>query len=104
MNTHLKNIHPLSWTIIVGTIFGRMATSMSIPFLSIYLIKSMGATASETGIVVAVSSLIGVFASFYGGYISDVIGRKRVLYISISAGRSCSSALLWRTRYGYFSS
>lgn len=83
MNTHLKNIHPLSWTIIVGTIFGRMATSMSIPFLSIYLIKSMGATASETGIVVAVSSLIGVFASFYGGYISDVIGRKRVLYISI---------------------
>lgn len=83
MNAHLKNIHPLSWTIIVGTIFGRMATSMSIPFLSIYLIKSLGASPSETGIVVAVSSLIGVFASFYGGYISDIIGRKRVLYISI---------------------
>ncbi|MGG6310684.1 MDR family MFS transporter [Paenibacillus macerans] len=83
MNAHLKNIHPLSWTIIVGTIFGRMASSMSIPFLSIYLIKSLGASPSETGIVVAVSSLIGVFASFYGGYISDVIGRKRVLYISI---------------------
>lgn len=83
MNQLLKNIHPLSWTIIIGTIFGRMATSMSIPFLSIYLIKTMGATPSETGIVVAVSSLIGVFASFYGGYISDVIGRKKVLYISI---------------------
>ena len=83
MNSQLKNIHPLSWTIIVGTIFGRMASSMSIPFLSIYLIKSLGASPSETGVVVAVSSLIGVFASFYGGYISDVIGRKRVLYISI---------------------
>ncbi|MFD1175169.1 MDR family MFS transporter [Paenibacillus puldeungensis] len=83
MNQLLKNIHPLSWTIIIGTIFGRMATSMSIPFLSIYLIKTMGATPAETGIVVAVSSLIGVFASFYGGYISDVIGRKKVLYISI---------------------
>ncbi|OAB38407.1 MDR family MFS transporter [Paenibacillus glacialis] len=83
MKTQLKQIHPLSWTIIIGTIFGRMATSMSIPFLSIYLIKTMGATASQTGIVVAVSSLIGVFASFYGGYISDIIGRKKVLLISV---------------------
>ncbi|WP_439949304.1 hypothetical protein [Bacillus subtilis] len=32
-----KDIHPISWTIIIGTIFGRMATSMSIPFLAIYL-------------------------------------------------------------------
>ncbi|MED3603612.1 hypothetical protein P5641_02545 [Bacillus subtilis] len=30
-----KDIHPISWTIIIGTIFGRMATSMSIPFLAI---------------------------------------------------------------------
>ncbi|GGH13022.1 MDR family MFS transporter [Paenibacillus segetis] len=83
MNTYLKQIHPLSWTIIIGTIFGRMATTMSIPFLSIYLIKSLGASPTQTGIVVAVSSLIGVFASFYGGYISDVIGRKKVMLISI---------------------
>lgn len=83
MFSQLKQIHPLSWTIIIGTIFGRMATSMSIPFLSIYLIGELSATPSEAGIVVAVSSLIGVFASFYGGYISDVIGRKKVLFISI---------------------
>lgn len=83
MNSHLKQIHPLAWTIIVGTMFGRMATSMSIPFLSIYLIKSMGASPAEAGMVVAVSSLIGVFASFYGGYISDRIGRKKVLLFSI---------------------
>ncbi|RCX20479.1 putative MFS family arabinose efflux permease [Fontibacillus phaseoli] len=83
MNAHLRQIHPLSWTIIIGTIFGRMATSMSIPFLSIYLINRLGASPSQAGIVVAVSSLIGVFASFYGGYISDVIGRKKVLFISI---------------------
>jgi len=83
MKSQLKHIHPLSWTIILGSIFGRMATSMSIPFLSIYLIKTMGASPSQTGIVVAVSSLIGVFASFYGGYISDIIGRKKVLLISV---------------------
>ena len=42
MASQLKQIHPLAWTIIVGTIFGRMATSMSIPFLSIYLTQQMG--------------------------------------------------------------
>lgn len=83
MNSHLRQIHPLSWTIIIGTIFGRMATSMSIPFLSIYLINRLGSSPTQAGTVVAVSSLIGVFASFYGGYISDVIGRKKVLFISI---------------------
>jgi len=83
MTSQLKQIHPLAWTIIVGTIFGRMATSMSIPFLSIYLTQQMGASPTETGIIVAVSALVGVFASFYGGYISDRIGRKKVLFMSV---------------------
>lgn len=87
MNTSLlslRHIHPLAWTIIIGTLFGRMATSMSIPFLSIYLTQSLGATPTQTGITVAVSSLVGVFASFYGGYISDRIGRKKVMILSIT--------------------
>ncbi|MEW4427637.1 MFS transporter [Paenibacillus pabuli] len=83
MASQLKQIHPLAWTIIVGTIFGRMATSMSIPFLSIYLTQQMGASPTQTGIIVAVSALVGVFASFYGGYISDRIGRKKVLFMSV---------------------
>lgn len=37
MKQHLRHIHPLAWTIIIGTMFGRLVTSMSIPFLSIYL-------------------------------------------------------------------
>ncbi len=80
----LRHIHPLTWTIIIGTLFGRMATSMSIPFLSIYLTQSLGASPTQTGITVAVSSLVGVFASFYGGYISDRIGRKKVMILSIT--------------------
>ncbi|MFP3718182.1 hypothetical protein, partial [Bacillus safensis] len=36
MKNNLRTLHPLSWTIIIGTIFGRMATSMSIPFLAVY--------------------------------------------------------------------
>lgn len=83
MKQHLRHIHPLAWTIIIGTMFGRLVTSMSIPFLSIYLTQVLGATHSQTGFTVAVSSLAGVMISFYGGYISDVIGRKVVMLVSV---------------------
>ncbi len=79
----LKQIHPLAWTIIVGTMFGRLVTSMSIPFLAIYLTGTMGVSATLTGFIVAASSLAGVSVSFYGGYISDRIGRKKVLLVSV---------------------
>ncbi|NJJ40708.1 MDR family MFS transporter [Paenibacillus apii] len=83
MKQTLRHIHPLAWTIIVGTMFGRLVTSMSIPFLSIYLTKVLGASPTQTGITIAVSSLAGVSISFYGGYISDIIGRKKVMLVSI---------------------
>lgn len=80
---NLKNIHPISWTIIIGTIFGRMATSMSIPFLAIYLTRVHHATPLETGFVIAISSLIGILVSFYGGYLADRVGRKKMILLSI---------------------
>ncbi|MFD1906310.1 MFS transporter [Paenibacillus rhizoplanae] len=83
MKQHLRHIHPLAWTIIIGTMFGRLVTSMSIPFLSIYLTQVLGASATQTGLTVAVSSLAGVMISFYGGYISDVIGRRIVMLVSV---------------------
>ncbi|PAK42169.1 hypothetical protein CHH87_07530, partial [Bacillus licheniformis] len=70
MKQKWQNIHPLSWTIIVGTIFGRMGTAMSIPFLAIYLTQVKGASSGFAGAVIAASSLIGIAASFYGGYLS----------------------------------
>lgn len=83
MSHPLRHIHPLAWTIIVGTIFGRLVTSMSIPFLSIYLIQVLGTSATEAGFTVAVSALAGVLVSFHGGYVSDRIGRKKVMLISV---------------------
>lgn len=83
MKKHLQHIHPMAWTIIIGTLFGRMVTSMSIPFLSIYLTKMLGASHIEAGFTVAVSSLAGVLISFHGGYISDKIGRKIVMLIAV---------------------
>ena len=79
----LRTLHPYSWTIIIGTVFGRMATSMSIPFLAIYLTQEKGASAGFTGLIIAISSLVGILSSFYGGYFSDRFGRKKIIIISI---------------------
>ncbi|MBS2967410.1 MFS transporter [Metabacillus sp. KIGAM252] len=84
MNT-LRMVHPIAWNIIIGTLFSRMATSMSIPFLAIYLTSEMGVSASVTGAIIAASSLVGIAASFYGGYLSDRFGQKPVLLVSIFA-------------------
>jgi MFS family permease len=81
--TILRNLHPLIWNIIIGTMFGRMATAMSIPFLAIYLTNVKGVSSSETGMIIAISSFIGIGSSFFGGYLSDRFGRKIVLYFSI---------------------
>ncbi|MDQ0217835.1 MFS transporter [Peribacillus cavernae] len=83
MGKIIRDVGPIGWNIIIGTVFGRMATSMSMPFLAIYLTKSLGVSPAMTGAVVAVSSLVGVLGSFLGGYLSDHFGRKRILILSI---------------------
>ncbi|SFA88649.1 MULTISPECIES: MFS transporter [unclassified Bacillus (in: firmicutes)] len=80
---NMKQIHPLIWNVLIGTLFGRMATSMSIPFLAIYLTNVKGVSPSQTGLIIAISSLVGIGTSFFGGYLSDRFGRKIILYISI---------------------
>ncbi|WP_226666635.1 MDR family MFS transporter [Metabacillus litoralis] len=82
---HLKNISPITINIILGTLFGRLATSMCIPFLAIYLTQEKQVSPSMTGAIIAVSSLVGIAASFFGGYLSDRWGRKKILLLSIFA-------------------
>ncbi|WP_036722861.1 MDR family MFS transporter [Paenibacillus forsythiae] len=81
----VPGIHPIGWNIILGTLFSRVSTSMSIPFLSIYLTQVKHVSPAITGIIVGTSSLMGIFTSFYGGYLSDLFGRQRVLLFSAFA-------------------
>ncbi|EKN69327.1 major facilitator superfamily sugar:cation symporter [Neobacillus bataviensis LMG 21833] len=83
MLTYLRNLHPLAINILVGTMFGRMATSMSIPFLAIYLTQVQHVSPAQTGLIIAVSSLVGICTSFAGGYLSDWFGRKIILFFSV---------------------
>lgn len=83
MRGKLQHIHPLGMSIIIGTLFARFATSMSIPFLAIYLTIVQGISAGMTGAIIGTSALVGVFASFIGGNLSDRFGRKTIMIGSI---------------------
>lgn len=83
MKGKLQHIHPIGMSIIIGTLFARFATSMSIPFLAIYLTTVKGVSAGMTGAIIGTSALVGVFASFIGGNLSDRFGRKTIMMWSI---------------------
>jgi MFS family permease len=83
MKGKLQHIHPLGMSIILGTLFARFATSMSIPFLAIYLTTVKGVSAGMTGAIIGTSALVGVFASFIGGNLSDRFGRKTIMLWSM---------------------
>lgn len=83
MKEKLRNIHPIGMNIIIGTLFARFATSMSIPFLAIYLTTAKGISAGVAGAIIGTSALVGVFASFIGGNLSDRYGRKKIMLASI---------------------
>ncbi len=64
---------------IVTTFTMRMVSGMIWPFMTIYFTDHFGAT--TTGILMMVSVIISIVISFYGGYLTDTIGRKRVMVI-----------------------
>ncbi|QAV25272.1 MFS transporter [Neobacillus thermocopriae] len=80
---NIKKLHPISITIIIGTLFARMAMFMTIPFLAIYLTSVKGVSASFAGAIIGISSIVGLFGGFFGGYVSDRYGREKVMKISL---------------------
>ncbi|WP_431824956.1 MDR family MFS transporter [Burkholderia sp. F1] len=75
-----KARHPLLvWLLIVGTGFVVMARAMSLPFLAIYLHERMGLDAATIGLLLGTGALVGTFGGFFGGHLSDVLGRRKVL-------------------------
>ena len=73
----------LIWIIIVGIFFLRIGTSMSIPFLSIYLHFKVGISLPTTGFIVGLSYLSYIFGGFFGGVLSDRYGRRLILGLSL---------------------
>jgi MFS family permease len=54
------------------------------PFLAVYLTVKIGLSFEIAGIIVTISSLIGIPSSFLGGKLADELGRKKTYLIAQS--------------------
>ncbi|WP_276354399.1 MDR family MFS transporter [Cohnella caldifontis] len=75
--------HPVAWGILIGTFLSRAGFFMVIPFLGIYLGKVKGIDPGTIGAILGVSFLVGTASSFFGGALSDRVGRYPVMVVSM---------------------
>jgi MFS family permease len=71
------------WLIIAGTFGGRFVQFMILPFLAILLHQKFGLNELEVGIFLAAASLVGIIFGFYVGYLSDRIGRRKIIIFGV---------------------
>jgi MFS family permease len=67
-----------------GDLVASFGFSLFFPFLTIYLVQELGASAAQAGLVVAAYSLFSTVSGIAGGWLADRIGRRPVLIGSIS--------------------
>ena len=78
----LKKFPSLMWVILFGDFITRGSFYMVWPFLAVILYQNFGLTATEVGVILTGSALISVFIGFFGGALSDKLGRKKVMFTS----------------------
>jgi MFS family permease len=77
--------HPIVYTLLFGTILARAASSMSLPFLAIYLAYHSHLGAAQIGLVIGAGALASTFGGFIGGHLSDRFGRKKIMLAALYA-------------------
>lgn len=76
INTNLR------W-FLAGMIFANIAGQMAYSTLSLYMLD-LGASVSQVGLVFTLASLVPMVLQIFGGWLSDTIGRLRIMAIGSS--------------------
>lgn len=82
MNTKPIINKNLRW-FLTGMIFANIAGQMAYSMLSLYMLK-LGASVAQVGLVFTLASLVPMALQIFGGWLSDTIGRLRVMAIGSS--------------------
>ncbi|MFD1738684.1 MDR family MFS transporter [Bacillus salitolerans] len=75
-----RDFHPNIKLRIIFGFFSEIIGSMIFPFMAIYFAVHFGA--KLTGILLIINIIVGALVGFYGGYLSDRIGRKKLMVMA----------------------
>ncbi|EJL02214.1 transporter, major facilitator family [Pseudomonas fluorescens Q2-87] len=76
---YLSSLPFFIWMLFVGTFLTRATSMMVWPFISIVLYTRFGFNTSTIGVILTCSIALSSLASFYSGYLSDKIGRLKII-------------------------
>lgn len=82
---NFQTYHPVVYFLIAGSMVISLTSSMSMPFLAIYLGENTKLPISLIGLIIGVGPLAGAIGGFFGGVLSDFFGRTRLMLISLLA-------------------
>ncbi len=68
-----------------GDLVANFGFALVFPFLTIYLVQGLGATAAEAGLVTALYSVCSIASGAVGGWLADRFGRRRVMIVSVAS-------------------
>lgn len=72
-----KSLHPNIRIRIYTSFLGRVIGSMIFPFMAIYFTNKINATVA--GILLLIHVVVQFVSGLYGGYLADLLGRKRMM-------------------------
>ncbi|MFK3984298.1 MFS transporter [Micromonospora sp. NPDC050397] len=73
----------LARVLIAGAAIMSLANSVTIPFLAVFLRRDLDLEPGLIGFIIGSSVFFSIFAGFVGGSLSDVLGRARLLLVSL---------------------
>lgn len=71
------------WYLLAETAIARTAYYMTYPFIAIHLAEKGDLDLGGIGAVLSLGPLCSTFVSFYIGYLSDLMGRKAILFFTL---------------------
>jgi MFS family permease len=75
---------PQFWLMGFGLFISSAGSSMIWPFLMIYVSEKLLLSLSTVSTLITINAVMGLFASFVAGAVSDKVGRKLVMIISLA--------------------
>ncbi len=83
------------WVLVVGRFITSAGHSISFPFFAIFVHLTLGVPMTIVGAIIFTGGLVGAFAKFVGGTLSDRIGRKTVMAAALLGRALATGALGW---------